>query len=100
MSDKKPENMNNNKFLSLAWHSFMNSTSDLMFIKDIDLVYVDASMAFANLVGLSSAEEVVGKTDLDLFSDQKLAERYRRNDRQLLSSGRPLLDFIEPLPPR
>ena len=99
MSDKKPENMNNNKFLSLAWHSFMNSTSDLMFIKDIDLVYVDASMAFANLVGLSSAEEVVGKTDLDLFSDQKLAERYRRNDRQLLSSGRPLLDFIEPLPP-
>ncbi|MDO5562289.1 MAG: diguanylate cyclase, partial [Synergistaceae bacterium] len=99
MLDNGPDDKNTTRLLFSAWHAFMAATPDFMFIKNLDLVYVDASKAFAELVGRSSAEDVVGKTDLELFDDRELAERYRSDDRRLLASGEPLLNHIEPIPP-
>lgn len=100
MYEEKLDYSNIIKHLGAAWRDLMARTPDFMFIKNTDLVYMDASQAFAELVGLSSSSEVVGRTDYDIFEDKSLAERYRNDDRRLLESGEALLDYIEPIPPK
>ncbi|MFR5880818.1 MAG: PAS domain-containing protein [Cloacibacillus evryensis] len=87
------------KLLSSAWRDFLANTQDFMFVKNTDLAYINCSAAFAGLVGLSSPDGVTGLTDLDIFKDRALAERYRATTENF-ESGEPLLNFIEPLPPK
>ena len=81
-----------------AWGEFLRSTPDMVFLKDSDLIYIGASLSFARMVGLSSADELIGKTDFDIFKDKELAEQYRKDDQTLLDVNAPLLNYIEPLP--
>ncbi len=79
-----------------AMSTFLQSTSDLMFIKDISLNYVAASKPFAELVNMP-AEEIPGKSDYDLFTSE-LADRYTGDDRRILASGMPVVGYVEPIP--
>ncbi len=77
----------------------IRNTTDLMFIKDRNFVYVAASDSFAvNCLGLSSAKEVIGKTDFELFKDKSVAQRYRNNDEELFSSKKRIIEFEEVYP--
>jgi len=85
------------RLLPIAFQTLLTHTSDMMFIKDINLVYVASSLSFAKMVGKNSAEEVVGKTDFDLFEDETLAKRYVADDRKILAGKLDLVDFVEPI---
>jgi len=75
----------------------MQNSEDYIFVKDTDLLYHGGSDAFAQLAGAASGPALIGKTDFELFP-KEIAEKYRADDRKVLDSGRPLLDFIERLP--
>jgi PAS domain S-box-containing protein len=62
-----------------------SATPDLLILKDRDLVYRAVNPAFCLLLGKSS-EEIIGKTDFDLFPRME-AERYRRDDRKVMATG-------------
>ena len=80
--------------------SFLLGTSEMVFLKDRQLVYIAASEPFARIVGRNSAQELIGKTDFDLFNDSALAQHYVDDDRRMIESGKPLEPYIEPLPKR
>lgn len=80
-----------------AFQTMLNYTSDMMFIKDINLVYVAVSQAFVKMVGKECASEIIGKTDLEIFADENLAKRYVSDDRKLLENGKNLIDYMEPI---
>ena len=80
-----------------AFQTMLNYTSDMMFIKDINLVYVAVSRAFVKMVGKECASEIIGKTDLEIFADENLAKRYVSDDRKLLEKGDNLIDYMEPI---
>lgn len=82
-----------------AWRSFFQHTADWMFIKDINFIYQGASDTFVRMVGCENAEQVIGKTDFDLFGNTEIARRYRDDDLRLLQNGQPMINYIEPLPP-
>ena len=84
--------------IGMAFGVMLNRTADMIFIKDADLKYVTASMPFVKLVGKSSVGEIVGHTDLEIFEDENLAKRYIEDDKKLLSEGKDLIDYIEPIP--
>lgn len=66
-----------------------------IFWKDRNLVYLGCNRQFAQDAGLKSPAEIVGKTDHDLaWKDQ--ADRYRADDRNVIESGEPILDYEEP----
>jgi PAS domain S-box-containing protein len=65
-----------------------------VFWKDCDLVYRGANRPLADDAGLSSPEELIGKTDLDLPWIQQ-AESYRADDLQVINTGIPKLDYDE-----
>jgi len=66
-----------------------------VFWKDLEGRYLGCNMAFARDAGFSSPHELLGKTDHDMIWRAE-AERYRADDRAVISSGQPLLDFEEP----
>lgn len=66
--------------------TLLSNTPDLISLKDRSLVYQAANNAFCDFLG-KSEEEVVGKTDFDLFEDE-VARRHRRADEEVLRSGR------------
>lgn len=85
------------KIFKLAMQAMLEHTSDMMFIKDANLVYVAASMPFVKMVGKTSADEILNRTDLEIFDNRELAERYVSDDRKLIAAGEDLLNYIEPI---
>ena len=85
------------QMLPLLLSAIMDSTTDLSFAKDINFRYLSASRAFTKMVGFDSEQELVGKTDYDLFS-KEIADKYRKDDISLLAGGEPLIDMVEPIP--
>lgn len=83
--------------MPIAFRTLLENTKDMMFIKDTNLIYVAASLRFARMVGKETVEEVVGKTDFEIFEDQTLARRYVSDDRKVLVSNNDLVDYIEPI---
>ena len=80
-----------------AFHTYLKHASDMVFIKDIDLKYRFASLPFAHMVGKQSVEEILGRTDFEIFDNPELAKRYTDDDRRLLEIGNDQVAYIEPL---
>ena len=91
------ENYDKGNIMPIAFQALLDNTKDMMFVKDINLVYVAASMPFAKMVGKSSVEDIIGKTDFEIFADQNLAKRYVADDRKVLAAKADLVDYIEPI---
>ena len=84
--------------INAAFLAILDNTEDMMFIKDANLRYVVASMPFVKMVGKQSLEEIVDRTDLDIFDDENLARRYIADDRKLISRNDNIINYIEPIP--
>lgn len=85
-----------NEIVSAAFLTMIEGTKDMVFIKDANLRYVEASMSFAQMAGKKSPEEIIGKTDTEIF-EPTLAKRYISDDKKLLAGGKNLIDYNEPI---
>lgn len=83
--------------IGAAFEAMVANTRDMIFVKNADLVYVAASQPFVKMVGKKSPDEIIGKTDMEIFDDENLAKRYVKDDKKLLRKGDGLKDYIEPI---
>ena len=65
-----------------------------VFWKDCESVYLGCNRLFAHGAGLESPDEIIGKNDLDLVWREQ-AELYRADDRQVIKTGVPKIDYEE-----
>lgn len=86
-----------NLLLETAFQTILDNTKDMIFIKDANLVYVAASKPFVEMAGKKSQEEIIGRTDLEVFEDEDLAKRYIADDQKLLKKRKNLINYIEPI---
>jgi PAS domain S-box-containing protein len=70
----------------------LDSIPQRVFWKDVNSVYVGCNAPFAQDVGVADPSYVVGKTDYELASSE-FAEVYMADDRAVISSGLPKLDY-------
>jgi diguanylate cyclase (GGDEF)-like protein/PAS domain S-box-containing protein len=70
----------------LQQKAILNNIPDIAWLKDKESKYVAVNEAFAGACGLKP-EEVVGKTDLDIWP-RDLAQKYRADDREVMESGK------------
>ena len=89
---------NDNDLLDVAFQTMLKNSRDMMFIKDINSVYIAASQPFVRMVGKETEAQLLGKTDAEIFDDKNLAKRYLADDRKLIAGGEDLVDYIEPIP--
>lgn len=78
-------------------HLFDHLPGTLFFAKDVRSRLMMANPAFVRHCGFTREDEIVGRTDNWMFPP-RLAEKYRRDDRTVLQSQRPLLGIIELFP--
>lgn len=86
-----------NTLIKSAFQAMLDGTKDMVFVKDANLVYVAASMPFVRMTGKDKVQDLEGRTDFDIFDDENLAKRYVADDRKLISEGKNLVDYIEPI---
>ncbi len=68
----------------------------VVYWKDRQSVYLGCNQASATAAGLSSPEEIIGKTDFDLPWAKTEAMAYRADDKAVMESGQPRFEIIEP----
>ncbi len=66
------------------------------FVKDVEGRFVLNNAEHLRALGASAQEDVAGKTDLD-FYPERLAARRRADEREILRTGRPLVEREEPV---
>ena len=64
------------KLLLTASMQLLRYSREKIFIKDANLIYCAASTKFAQMAGWKDENDLIGKTDFDIFEDQALAQRY------------------------
>jgi len=73
----------------------MDNIPQFIVWKDLNSMYLGCNRNFAQLAGLSTPEEIVGKTDYDLFWTTHEAHWYRQGDRRVMSRNQPEYHRIE-----
>ena len=73
----------------------LDSIPQRVFWKDTNSVFVGCNLPFAQDAGFDHPSELVGLTDLDM-PWRPTAELYRADDREVMRTGIPKLDFEEP----
>lgn len=68
-----------------------------IFWKDKELHFLGCNPKFAKDAGVESPREIIGKVDYDLGWTNEQAELYRHDDRQVIDSGIPKLNYEESL---
>lgn len=77
------------------FHAALNHLSNIgVVVKDAAGRFVWISDNLARRCGFDAASEMVGLDDF-AFSPPRLAKMYRRDDREVIRSGRPLLGLVE-----
>jgi PAS domain S-box-containing protein len=74
--------------------TIVNTSRDLIYVKDTQSRFLLASQAVADAFGVKSAADVIGKNDFD-FHPQELAQQFYSEEQQLIQSGQPLIDHEE-----
>jgi PAS domain S-box-containing protein len=73
--------------------AMINTVPALMYLKDSQSRYVEINEAFCQFAGKSKGQ-IVGRTDYDIFA-RDLAEKYIAIDRQVLTTGREIINQEE-----
>src|SRR5690606_12280701 len=75
--------------------SILNNIPIRVFWKDKNSKYLGCNLPFALDAGFNSPEELYGKTDFDMGWKNE-AELYRKDDKEVISSGLPRYNYVEP----
>jgi PAS domain S-box-containing protein len=74
--------------------ALIDNIPDFMYVKDEQGRFVMANSHLAHSVGLETAEELLGKTDFDLFP-RELADQFYEGEQKVIVSGQPLFNREE-----
>ncbi|MEI7673401.1 MAG: PAS domain-containing protein, partial [Deltaproteobacteria bacterium] len=75
----------------------LDTVPQAIFWKDKAGVYLGCNLVFPAAIGLSGTEQIIGKTDFDMPWPREEAEVYRADDAEVVASGIPKRNIVEPL---
>jgi PAS domain S-box-containing protein len=75
-------------------HTLIDNMPDHIYIKDRSSKFILANQKIASTHGLKSGSEMIGKSDHDYYP-KELADKYYRNEQEIISNGRPLIGIEE-----
>jgi PAS domain S-box-containing protein len=74
--------------------ALIDNIPDFMYVKDEKSRFVVANSCLAHAVGVESPEELLGKTDFDLFP-RELANQFYEGEQMVIHSGQPVFNREE-----
>ncbi|WP_243303573.1 PAS domain S-box protein [Geothrix oryzisoli] len=80
---------------STTLHLVLDTVPHAIFWKDLAGRYLGCNQVFAQVAGLASPEQVVGRTDFELPWSREDAEAYRADDREVVATNQAKLRITE-----
>ncbi len=74
--------------------AIINQLPELIYAKDVEGRFLTANDAVARDIGVERSEDLIGKTDFDLFSPD-LAQGFHDIEQMIIASGTPTIDMEE-----
>lgn len=75
--------------------NIVNNVPGMIFWKDLNSIFLGCNKPVSDLAGLSSPQEIVGKSDYDLPWTKAESDHYRKDDLEVINSGKPKLNIEE-----
>jgi two-component system, sensor histidine kinase and response regulator len=75
-------------------HTLLDNIPDSIYFKDRESRFVRVSRSLINKFGLEDPNDVINKSDADIFSEEH-ARQARQDEIEIMNSGRPLIARIE-----
>jgi PAS domain S-box-containing protein len=75
-------------------NALMDNIPDKIYFKNIESRFVRGSRAHAKLFGLNNPSEMIGKTDMDFFSEEHARQAFE-DEQRIIRTDEPLLDVEE-----
>ena len=76
-------------------HLVIDNVPHLIFWKDINGIYLGCNQNFANMVGVETPEQIIGKTDFDLSWQSEQIKKIIANDKVVIDSDTPKYHSVE-----
>ena len=73
---------------------FMDNIPDTLYFKDTESRFIRINKSQANLLRVNNPQDAIGKTDMDFFPPD-LAQQFFEEEKQILASGKPVINRIE-----
>lgn len=68
----------------------MDNMSDLIYFKDLHSRFILVNKAYAERVGFKSPNQLIGKTDFDLFTDEHARDAFK-DEQRIIKTGVPII---------
>ena len=72
----------------------MDNSPDMIYFKDRQSRFLRASKSFAERLGSKRPDEIVGKTDFEIYSEEHARPAYE-DEQEIIRTGKPLIGKIE-----
>ncbi|MBN1181980.1 MAG: PAS domain-containing protein [Bacteroidales bacterium] len=76
--------------------TLIDAMPDFIYIKDKDSKFLLANKNTAQMCGFSSPDELIGKTDKDIYSSD-MANGFYSDEQEIIKTGKPLINHEEPV---
>ncbi|USQ13816.1 response regulator [Legionella lytica] len=73
-------------------NGIINKIPCYVYWKNRDLQYIGCNQMAADFINLQSTDDIIGKTDFDVFNDWELAKEYRATDEQIFATGKAVIN--------
>ena len=84
---------------SVILRLLMETITDRLYFKDLQSRFVRVNLAYAIWQGFPSPDDLIGKTDFDLFTPEH-ASSALADEQEIIRSGEPKLGMLEKISPR
>jgi two-component system cell cycle sensor histidine kinase/response regulator CckA len=74
--------------------ALMENIPDYVYFKDTESRFIRNSKAHAKIFGLSDASKVIGKTDMNFFSEEHARQAYE-DEQRIIRTGQPIVNVEE-----
>jgi two-component system NtrC family sensor kinase len=75
--------------------AFLENVPEQVYFKDLDGRFLRVSRLHATKLGFDAPQELVGKTDADVFGEEHAAQAFA-DEQRMIRTGEPVLDLEEP----
>lgn len=72
----------------------LDTVPDIIYFKDNDSRFLEISQSFAKRLRINSREEIIGKTDFDIFDILHAKDAYS-DEQSIIKNGKPIISKIE-----